>query len=81
MIAALEAERDALLLLKDDGWQADAWNTEEFAALRPGARSRWRVAGGGMSARRGGRCTLLRSRAADGAAGSMEFADGPCEQH
>ena len=81
MIAALEAERDALLLLKNDGWQADAWNTEEFAALRPGARSRWRVAGGAMSARRGGRCTLLRSRAADGAAGSLEFADGPCEQH
>ena len=81
MIAALEAERDALLLLKNDGWQADAWNTEEFAALRPGARSRWRVAGGGMAGRRGARCTLLRSRAADGAAGSIEFADGPCEQH
>jgi hypothetical protein len=81
MIAALEAERDALLLLRDDGWTADAWNTGEFAALRPGGRSRWRVAGGGATARRGGRSLLIRSRAADGAAGSMEFADGPYEQH
>ena len=81
MISALEAERDALLLLKNDGWEADAWNTEEFAALRPGGRSRWRVAGGGAAARRGGRSLLIRTRAAEGAAGSMEFADGPYEQH
>jgi len=81
MISALDAERDALLLLKSDGWEADAWNTSEFVALRPTARSRWRVAGGGAAARRGGRSLLIRSRDADGAAGSMEFADGPYEQH
>lgn len=81
MISALEAERDALLLLRSDGWEADAWNTADFAALRPGAKSRWRVAGGGAAARRGGRSLLIRSRDADGAAGSMEFADGPYEQH
>ena len=80
MISALEAERDALLLLKDDGWQADAWNTEEFAALRPGARSTWRLANG-AAARRRGRSLLMRSRAANGSAGSIEFADGPYEQH
>lgn len=81
MISALEAERDALILLKRDGWETDAWNTTEFVALRPTARSRWRVAGGGAAARRGGRSLLIRSRDADGAAGSMEFADGPYEQH
>jgi len=94
-------------LLKNDGWQADAWNTDErllfarlpertrvltpfrllrlqeFAALRPGARSCWRVAGGGAAARRGGRSLLICSRKPDASGGGagMEFADGPYEQH
>ena len=80
MVSALEAERNALLLLKQDGWEADAWNTEEFAALRPGARSRWRVSNGAAAGRRG-ISLLVRSRTPDGAAGSIEFADGPHERH
>ncbi len=76
MIAALEAEKATLQMLLEDGWRADAWNTEEFIALRPGAGSAWRVAPGGGGARGAdGRVTLQRARPE----GGWDMHEGPVD--
>jgi hypothetical protein len=74
MVHALEAEQQLLQMLAEDGWSADAWNTPEFVALRPGEHSQWHATlPAALPAGASGRVMLQRQRAD----GSLEFRDGP----